>query len=123
MELNLDHAHLFASDIDATIAFWQAMFGATVEWDQEAAGVRNVRLSVGRGAIHLYDQAPRHEGAGSVHHLGIETDDLDALVAHMQTRGFQFRKPISEQPTFRYVMVAAPDNVLVELFQTRRGPG
>ena len=45
------------------------------------------------------------------------------LVAHMQTNGVQFRKPISEQPTFRYVMVAAPDNVLVELFQTRRGPG
>jgi catechol 2,3-dioxygenase-like lactoylglutathione lyase family enzyme len=120
MELNLDHAHLFASNIDETIAFWQTMFGATLEWDREAAGVRNVYLRIGRGAINLYDQPPRHVGSGSVHHLGIETDDLDALVAHMQANGFQFRKPINELPTFRYVMVAAPDNVLVELFQTRR---
>ncbi len=28
--------------------------------------------------------------------------------------------PASEQPTCRYVMVAARDNVLIKLFQTRR---
>lgn len=120
MALNLDHAHLFASNIDETIDFWQTMFGATLEWDREVAGARNVYLRVGRGAVNVYDQPPRHVGSGSVHHLGIETDDLDALVAHMRAQGFEFRKPISEHPNLRYVMVAAPDNVLVELFETRR---
>jgi catechol 2,3-dioxygenase-like lactoylglutathione lyase family enzyme len=122
LDVNIDHAHLFASDIDATISFWQTMFGATLEWDRQAAGVRNVYLRVGRGAINLYDQPPRHVGAGSIHHIGIETDDLDALVSHMRAQGFQFRKPINEQPGFRYVMVAAPDEVLVELFQVRDRP-
>jgi hypothetical protein len=49
--------------------------------------------------------------------LGIQTDDLEGLVAHMKARGFFFRKPISDFGFWKYVMVRAPDNVLLELFQ------
>ena len=118
MRVSLDHAHLFASDIAATIEFFTRLFGAEVVWDEEAAGTRSVRLQVGKGFIHVYDQAPRGERGGPVHHLGIETDDLDALVAKMQADGFQFRKPVRVEPKFKYVMVAGPDNLLIELFQS-----
>lgn len=117
MHVNLDHIHIFASDVPTTIQFFTEMLGATIVWDEEAAGVRNVRLAVGRGFIHLYDQSPKHIGAGTVHHLGIETDDLDELVARMAQKGIQFRKRIQDTPKFRYVMVEAPDNLLIELFQ------
>ena len=46
MRAGLDHVHLFASDVAATVGFFRTMFGATVVWDEEAAGVRNVRLDL-----------------------------------------------------------------------------
>ena len=118
MRIGLDHAHIFASDIDATIDFLSRMFGATVVWDEEAAGTRSVRVQIGKAFIHIYDQAPRSERGGPVHHLGIETDDLDGLVTRMKAEGFAFRNAIRTEPKFRYVMVAGPDNLLIELFQS-----
>ena len=119
MRISLDHAHIFASDVSATIDFLVRMFGATVVWDEEAAGTRNVRMAIGRAFIHIYDQQPRTERGGPVHHLGIETDDLTGLVERMKANGFEFRNPIRDEPRFRYVMVAGPDNLLIELFQSR----
>ncbi len=117
MRINLDHAHVFSSDVAVTVEFFQSMLDARVVWDEKAAGVRNVRLKLGRGFVHVYDQRPKSDKGGVIHHLGIETDDLDALVAKMKIKGFQFRNPIRDYPKFRYVMVAAPDDLLIELFQ------
>ena len=118
MRVSLDHAHLFASDIEATMGFLAKMFGSTVVWDEDAAGTRSVRMALGRAFVHIYDQPPKSERGGPVHHLGIETDDLDALVARMKANGFDFRNAIRDEPKFRYVMVAGPDNLLIELFQS-----
>ncbi len=118
MKIDLDHAHLFASDVDETIRWWSEMLGARVVFDLEVAGARNVRLAIGRGFIHLYDQPPRVIGSGSVHHLGIQTDDLEALVTSMERKGFQFRRPIKDFGAMKYAMATAPDNVLLELFET-----
>ena len=117
MQIDLDHAHLFASDVDATIRWWTEMLDARVVFDLEIAGARNVRLAVGRGAINLYDQPPRVVGPGTVHHLGVLTDDLEALVASMQAKGLTFRDPIKDFGAVKYIMALAPDDVLVELFQ------
>jgi catechol 2,3-dioxygenase-like lactoylglutathione lyase family enzyme len=117
VQIDLDHAHLFASDVDETIRWWSEMLGASVVFDLEVAGARNVRISVGRGFIHLYDQPPRVVGSGSVHHLGIQTDDLAALVASMEAKGFRFRRPIKDFGIMKYAMASAPDNVLLELFE------
>ena len=119
MRLNLDHVHIFASSIDDTVAFFKTMFGAEVVWDEDAAGARNVRLAIGNAFIHVYDQAPKALRGGPVHHIGIETDDLDGLVSRMQANGFVFRKPIRDEPKFRYVMVSGPDDLLIELFESR----
>ena len=119
MHIALDHAHIFSTDIAATVAFFRTMLGAVVVWDEEAAGARNVRLRIGRGFVQVYDQPPRTPRGGVVHHLGVETDDLDALVARMKSRGFEFRNAVRELPKFRYVMIAAPDDLLIELFECR----
>ena len=89
MRINLDHAHVFSSHVAVTVAFFQSMFDARVVWDEEAARVRNVRLKIGRGFVHVYDQRPKAVKGGVIHHLGIETDDLDALVAKMKAKEFQ----------------------------------
>ena len=115
-KISLDHIHLFASNIEVTIKFFKQCFDAKVIWDEQAAGVRNVRIRIGQAFIHLYDQPPRSARGGAMHHLGIETDDLDDLVAKMKSLGISFTNQISEEEKFKYVMVLDPDDLLIELF-------
>ena len=117
MRVGLDHIHIFSSDLSATVAFFTRMLRATTVWDEEAAGVRNVRLALGNAFIHVYEQPPKTDRGGAMHHLGIETDDLDQLVARMTRNGYPFRNAIREHPKFRYVMITGPDDLLIELFQ------
>ncbi|NQV61481.1 MAG: VOC family protein, partial [Alphaproteobacteria bacterium] len=117
MTASLHHSHIFASDISATMAWWREMLGGEVVFDGEFGGARNVFMRVGEGRLHIYDQAPRDEGRGAVHHLGVYCDDLPVLVAAMRAKGVTFRGDIREFGNWRYIMCAAPDNVLLELFQ------
>jgi len=117
MKSSLHHAHLFASNVDESIKFYSEMFGAKVLFDLEMAGARNVMIQIGSSKINFYDQPPKDQGRGAIHHLGIETDDLEALVAHMKSKGFQFINKIKIFGPLKYVMAAAPDNVLLELFK------
>jgi catechol 2,3-dioxygenase-like lactoylglutathione lyase family enzyme len=93
------------------------MFGAEILADIVMAGARNVFLVIGQGRLHFYDQPPKDQGRGAIHHLGIQTDDLEALVGHMKAKGVPFRKEITDFGFWKYVMAPAPDNVLLELFQ------
>jgi catechol 2,3-dioxygenase-like lactoylglutathione lyase family enzyme len=115
---SLHHAHLFATDLAASIRFYRDMFGAEIVFDETVAGARNVLLRLGEAHLIFYEQPPKDCGRGAVHHLGIRTNDLHGLVAHMRSKGFQFRKPITDIGTLRYVMAMAPDGVLLELFET-----
>jgi catechol 2,3-dioxygenase-like lactoylglutathione lyase family enzyme len=117
MRASLDHIHIFATDLAVTVAFFRQMLDASLVWDEEAAGARTVRLRLGHAFVHVYEQAPPAPRGGAMHHIGIETDDLDGLVARMQAHGHVFRNAIREQPKFRYVMTAGPDDLLIELFQ------
>ena len=119
--IRLDHAHIFASHIDATMNFYRTMFGAWVVYDTGLMGRRNVRLDIGGMALHVYDQLPRSADRGLIHHLGICTDDLDDLIAHMRAKGVVFRKGITEDKYSRYVMCEAPDSVLLELYEVKAG--
>lgn len=114
--LSLHHVHLFASDLERTIAYWRDHFGAVVVMDAEFAGARNVFLRVGEGRLHLYSQPPRHSGAGTVHHLGIETGELDALVARLRGAGVSVTD-VRRHEAGDYAMAQAPDGLLLELFQ------
>lgn len=117
MQVSFHHPHLFASDIDKSVSFYREMFGAEVIFDTEMAGSRNVMISIGSGWINFYDQPPKDQGRGVVHHLGIETDDLEALVEHMKSKGYEFRNRIKDLGSWKYVMVEGPDHLLIELFQ------
>ncbi len=120
-QANLHHAHLFSSDIGAAVDWWRRMLGAEVVFDDPFGGVRNVFLRVGSGRLHLYDQPPRGEGKGAVHHLGVQTGDLRALIAHMEGEGATFRSTLREFGSWRYIMGSAPDGVLLGLFQAGDG--
>lgn len=117
MRNSLHHVHAFASDIEASIRFYTEMFGGEVLVDDTFAGARNVFIRIGEGRLHLYDQAPKRAGAGSIHHFGIRTDDIGGMVERLKARGVELRKPVTDLGAWRYVMVPAPDDVLIELFE------
>ena len=88
--ISLHHAHLMATDINATIAFWTDGFDGKVVLDVPFAGARNVLITVGAGRIHLYEQPPKVVGQGTVHHLGV-VDDLDAVATRLRSLGVSVR--------------------------------
>lgn len=117
MTSSLHHVHAFASDVEASIRFYTEVFDGQVVFDDTAAGARNVFIRLGSGRLHLYDQPPRHAGSGSVHHIGIQTDDIQGVLGRLAGRGVVPRKPVAEFGFWRYAMVEAPDGVLIELFE------
>jgi catechol 2,3-dioxygenase-like lactoylglutathione lyase family enzyme len=117
MSLDLHHVHLFASNIDATIEWWCRHMGAKLLFDNELAGARNVFPAVGTGRLHIYDQAPRDRGRGAIHHLGIKVENLRDVWRGLQAQGVTSPHGLREQEGWRYVMISAPDGVLLELFE------
>ena len=118
---HLHHPHLLCSDIDATIAFYRDWFDAEVRYDGPYAGTRNVFLKIGTGAMHLYEKPPRGQGAGAIHHLGMQVVGLKDLYGRMKAAGLCERSPMREIDGGGYFMVEAPDGVLLEVFEP--GPG
>ena len=118
MNNHIHHVHIFASDINRSIKFYEECFGGRVALDSEFAGARNVFMRVGAGRIHFYDQPPKNlVRGGGIHHFGIQTDDLEGLVERMKSLGVEFRKGITDSGFWKYVMVMAPDEILIELFE------
>lgn len=117
MENSLHHVHIFASDIDRSIRFYTELLGAKVVLDAELAGARNVFLQIGNGRLHLYDQSPKNPVRGNIHHFGILTDDIEGVVSRMMEKGVPFSKGITDLGFWKYIMVPAPDDILIELFQ------
>jgi catechol 2,3-dioxygenase-like lactoylglutathione lyase family enzyme len=114
---HVHHVHIFASDIDKSIKFYEEFFGSRVILDSELTGARNVFMRIGNGRLHLYDQPPKNPGKGSIHHFGIQTDNIEEVVNKLRSGGIVLKKGISDLGFWKYIMVPAPDEILIELFQ------
>ena len=114
---HIHHVHIFASNIEKSLQFYQENFGGKVILDAEFAGARNVFMKVGSGRLHFYDQPPKQPGRGSIHHFGIQTDNLEAMVTRLKSNGVVFQKEITDFGHWKYIMVPAPDDILIELFE------
>lgn len=114
---HLQHVHLFAQDLDPTLAFYRHWFDGEVMWDGDYGGARNVFMRIGIGALHFYDQAPRALDRNAFHHLGMQVVGLQDLYDRMHAAGLHLPNPIRESAGGGYFMVQAPDQVLIEAFE------
>ena len=73
-------------------------------------------MKIGNGRIHFYDQPPKFSGRGSIPHFGIQTDDIEGVVNKLKSKGAMFTKDITDAGFWKYIMVPAPDDILIELF-------
>jgi len=117
MPIDLHHVHIFASDVEQTIAWWCQHLDAKVLFDGDLAGSRNVLIVVGTGRLNIYAQPPRDSGRGAVHHLGIRVTGLRDLWERLRSSGVSSQHGLREHDGWRYVMVRAPDDLLLELFE------
>lgn len=115
--MDLHHAHIFANDLQVTLGWWTRHLGARVLHDGVFAGSRNVLIGVGTGRINVYDQPPGDRGRGPVHHLGVRVRNLRDEWDRLRQEGVTSPNGLREHAGWRYVMIAAPDGVLVELFE------
>ena len=120
MPHHMHHVHLFAADLDKSLEFYTTFFGGKVVLDMEVAGARNVFMKIGTGRIHFYDQPPKVPGPGNIHHFGIQTDDVARDYDRLKAAGVSFKKEVSDLGYMKYIMVPAPDGVLIELFEVDR---
>jgi catechol 2,3-dioxygenase-like lactoylglutathione lyase family enzyme len=102
---SVHHVHLFASDIEKSLTFYRDAFGGRVIVDEVLAGARNVFMRIGTGRIHFYDQAPAYSGRGSIHHFGIQTDDIEGVFQRLKAMGVPFNKGITDLGDWKYIMV------------------
>lgn len=114
---HLQHIHLFAQNLEQTLAFYQRWFDGEVMWDGLYGGARNVFMRIGIGALHFYDQAPRDMQGNAFHHLGMQVVGLQDLYERMRAAGLHLPNPIRESAGGGYFMVQAPDRVLIEAFE------
>lgn len=120
MTYHVHHVHLFAADIEKSLSFYKDFFNGAVVLDIDVAGARNVFMKIGTGRIHFYDQPPKTPGRGSIHHFGIQTDDVERDYQKLKAKGVPFNKSVVDLGYMKYIMVPAPDQVLLELFEVNK---
>lgn len=120
MDNHIHHVHIFASDLDESLKFYEGCFGGQIVSDMELAGARNVFMKIGKGRLHFYDQSPSYSGRGSIHHFGIQTDDIESIVEKLKFKGIELTKDIIDEGAWRYIMVPAPDDILLEIFEINK---
>lgn len=131
MITSLDHIHIYAATPDETIGFYERHFGAERlgSLGRRGEGANHFLLLGGQvlvvGAFPdgMEPSEPPEAGDGAlrngfgVAHFGLQTPDLDALVARLEAAGIEIHAPAVQVGPIRYVYLSAPDGVVVELIE------
>jgi len=127
----IDHVAIAVADLDAAVAWYQDMFGATVTHREliESDGVEEALLQVADSYIQLLTPVSpdspvaryleRH-GEG-IHHVGYRVADVAAALATLESHGARLidhvPRPGSRGTTVAFVHPKASFGTLIELVQ------
>lgn len=117
----LNHLHHETRDVDASVAFYKKIFGATSEPPFERGGATWVKVHVGAVAIMVTNRPCSDNTLGryqGLDHVGLMTDDFDATIATIQEHGANiWFGPTKLDTGMRIAFVSGPDNVKIELME------
>ncbi|SFS64256.1 Catechol 2,3-dioxygenase [Sulfitobacter marinus] len=110
MSAQLEHANITVKNPDDTAAWMLMVFGWQVRWQGDAiAGGRSVHIGTQDQYIALYTpkeglkSAPNsHTTVGSLNHIGVVVDDLDAAEAAVKAQGFETTNHADYEPGRRF---------------------
>lgn len=108
---SLEHVNLTVSDAKATAAWLCEVFGWTVRWHGEVLDGAGETYHVGDDTRYLAIFGPRklspnphsnYTTAGGLNHVGVVTDDLQAVEARVVAAGFTPEKHADYEPGRRF---------------------
>ena len=67
--------------------------------------------------LKIWHRSQKQKVRGNIHHFGIQTSNIEAVVERLKNNGVSFNKDISDLGFWKYIMVPAPDDILIELFE------
>lgn len=117
-----DHIHLRSPDPEATAAFYEEMFGATVLRSTQNGKPRVDLDLCGQKVFIAHVQAqdgtaesPRSPYLG-LDHVGLTVSGIDDIVADLKAKGVNFTmEPTTVRPGVRIAFLRGPQDVTVEL--------
>jgi catechol 2,3-dioxygenase-like lactoylglutathione lyase family enzyme len=124
-----EHASVryLVTDVEGAIAFYTTHLGFTLNTSAAPAFA-----DVVRGPLRLLLSGPASSGARATpadaaapgrNRIHLVVDDLDGEIARLRGAGLAFRSDLVAGPGGRQVLIADPDDNLVELFQPAGRPG
>ena len=124
-----EHASVryLVTDVEGAIAFYTTHLGFTLRTSAAPAFA-----DVVRGPLRLLLSGPASSGARATpadaaapggNRIHLVVDDLDGEIARLRSAGLPFRSELVAGPGGRQVLIADPDDNLVELFQPAGRPG
>lgn len=139
----LHHVALTVSDLDASVAWYEAVFGVHFLMDVPHEGGVGKILTDDQWqlvfALHRHDgndQAPFDERRNGLDHVGLSVTtrtDLEQWQAHLESNGVVrtahadkplTQSPIADEPYASVLVFRDPDNIQLEMFASAmtRGP-
>ena len=129
MALTVHHIGIAVEDLDAAVAVYASLFGATIEHRQEVEdqGVEAASLRVGASRVELLRPLGSDTPVGrfiakrgpGMHHIAFEVADLAAELARLQADGVQLIDEAPRRGLFglevAFVHPEATGGVLAEL--------
>lgn len=131
---NIDHIGIAVSNLQESLAFWEASLGIELHGIEEVAEqkVRTAFLPIGEAEIELLEPTSpdstvarfiEKRGEG-LHHIAIRVDDVKATLAELKAKGVQL---IDETPRngaggtlIAFVHPKATHGVLLELCERKK---
>lgn len=114
-----DHIHLRSPDPEATAAFYERIFGATLKHAPQ-------RIDIDLGGQLIFVSPVNEDGTGQaptapyrgLEHIGLAVTGIDAVVAEMKAKGVTFTmEPTTIRPGVRIAFLRGPENVSIELLE------
>ncbi|KPK90164.1 MAG: hypothetical protein AMJ94_10045 [Deltaproteobacteria bacterium SM23_61] len=124
MAFSIEHVTVRVRDLEASVDYYQRMFGAQVILRRNLAGGKKiVFLRIGESMLELIAFGPANEPVDSrehygVHHIGIKTDNFDATYKDLKAKGAEFLgEPFEPTPGIHLVFLRDLNGAVIELAQ------
>ena len=129
--LKINHVAILVEDIEQTREFWQGALGIEMSHVDEIPSEQSkvAFFPLGDSEIELVEPTTNNSGlarflekrGAGMHHICLEVDDIDAMLAHLRDKGIQL---INETPVcgadgkeYAFIHPKSANGVLVELYE------
>ncbi|MEW5912771.1 MAG: VOC family protein [Thermodesulfobacteriota bacterium] len=123
MTFKHDHIHLRCQDLEASVKYYEEMFGGEVVARVTPRGMPLVRMAVGDIFLALSplregDPQPSEGLKWGAYELGFLVQDIHGSCADLKAKGAEFIEgPLEVRPGVTVAFLKAPDGMKIELVQ------